>query len=237
MQELSSLYEQARRRRAGDDTVDYFNRYWAFKDLMRRAELSSSLPEREDLRRRARAILSELDGPQSANVYLLLDLGWAWWKLNDKPAALKHFTRAQELKPDWVYAHFALGTVALNEAELQVSKSGKALKYGQAIASFDKAIEAKHDFARAYALRGIAYAGMNRYEEAVANGHQAVALDPQSAYAHFALGFAYFQRGKTGYRSALNAYERALSLGGPELDDATRGSIQQRLAVIKKALK
>lgn len=237
VQELSGLYERARGRRAGDETLDYFSRYWAFKELMLRADRSPSSPEREGLRQKARALLAELGRRPTDSAQLLLDLGWAWWKLDDKPAALKHLLRAQELRPDWAYAHFALGVIAMREAELEVSKSPKALKYGQAIASFNKAIEAKPDFARAYALHSLSNAVMRRYEEAIASGRRAAALEPQSAYAHFALGFAYFQRGKPGYVNALSAYERALALGGSELDAATRASIQRQLAVIRKALK
>jgi TPR repeat/PEGA domain len=237
LEEMADLYEQARRWREGDETIDEFARYWGLKHLLARAEQSSSVAEREGLQQKARAALAEIGGHGSRNVYLLLDLGWAWWKLKDKPAAQKNFKQVQELKPDWAYTHFALGSLAMNEAESEVKKSVKAVKYAQAINSFTSAIELKHDFARAYALRSIAFGAIKRYEEAVASGLQAVTLDPQSAYAHFALGFAYFQKGKSSYRHAINEYNQALLLGGAELDDATKAVIQQKLAIIRRVIK
>lgn len=100
------------------------------------------------------------------------------------------------------------------DSESAKAKALKLQKYGQAIDSFTKAITLKHDFSRAYALRSMSYAGLKKFEEAIANGQQAIALDPQSAYAHYALGFAYFQKGKSAYRNAREEFNRALSLGG-----------------------
>jgi tetratricopeptide (TPR) repeat protein len=236
-EELKSLYEQARRWRPEDETIDEFARYWGLKYVQTRADHSASVLEREGLRAQARSVLSEFSGHDLRNMHLLLDLGWAWWKLDDKTAAQRYFNKAQELRPDWAYIHFALGALALNAAERELVKSAKTFKYGQAIDSFTKAIEVKQNFSQAYALRSIAYGTLNRHEEAVASGLQAITLAPQSAHAHFALGFAYFQKGKSGYRDALNEYTRALSLGESELDEAAKTTIQQRLVIINKALK
>jgi hypothetical protein len=236
-QEMAGLYEQAARWKAGDETVEELVRYWTLKNLLARSESASSPAEREGLQRQARAVLNDFATLGSRNVYLLLDLGWVWWRLADKAAAEKSFRRVQELRPDWAYAHFALALLTMNEAEREISKSVKAAKYAEAISGFTRAIELKHDFARAYALRGISYSALNRHEEAVAGGLQAVAVEPQNAYAHFALGFAYFQKGKSGYRNALDEFNRALTLGGDELDEATRAAIQQKLAVIRRTVK
>jgi hypothetical protein len=237
IEELAGLYEQARRWGGGDESVDEMARYWAMKQLLVVAEQSPSAAEREGLLRRARAALSEFGGRGLRNANLIFDLGWGWLRLGDKAAALKSFKQAQELRPDWAYTHFALATLAMSEAEAEVNKSAKVVKYSQAIEGFTKAVELKHDFARAYALRAIAYGVLNRREEAVASGLQAVALDRRSAYAHFALGFAYFQKGKPGYRNARDEYREALSLGGTELDDATKDAIQQKLAIIARVIK
>ncbi|HEY9404752.1 MAG TPA: PEGA domain-containing protein [Pyrinomonadaceae bacterium] len=237
VQEMDSLYEQAAKWRAGDENIDQFAKYWGLKHLLARAGSSASDAEREGLLRKARAVLSDFAAQGSRNVYLLVDLGWAWWRLADKTAAQKNFQQALELKPDWAYSHFALGLLAMSEAEREVSKVAKSAKYAEAINGFTKAIELKHDFARAYALRGISYSVLNRHEEGVAGGLQAVAIEPKSAYAHFALGFAYFQKGKSGYRNALGEFDRALLLGGDELNEATRADIQQKLAVIRRTVK
>lgn len=237
-EELAGLYEQARKWGGGDDeAVEEIARYWALKHLLVAAEQSSSAAEREGLLRRARAALSEFGGRGLRNAYLLLDLGWGWWKLADKAAAQKSFKQAQELRPDWAYPHFALATLTMSEAEAEVNKSAKIAKYSQTIEGFTKAVELKHDFARAYAMRAIAYGVLNRHEEAVASGLQAVALDRRSAYTHFALGFAYFQKGKPGYRNARDEYREALSLGATELDAATKEAIKQKLAIIARVIK
>ena len=86
-------------------------------------------------------------------------------------------------------------------------------------------------------MQCIIHALLKRHEEAMVSGQQAVAVDPQSAYAHFALGFAYFQKGKSGYRDSRDQFNQALALGGTEIDGEIKSSIQQRLLVIARAIK
>jgi tetratricopeptide (TPR) repeat protein len=236
-QEISGLYVQARKWRVGDDMIESLAKYWGTKLIVARADETSSIAEKESLRRSAKAILADMSERSQRNMYVLIDLGWTWLKLNDSETARKYFSAAQELKPDWAYPQFALAVLAMEAAEREVAKKPKAEKYGQAIDGFTKAIALKRDLSRAYALRCISYAVLNRHEESAASGLQAATLDPQSAYAHFALGFAYFQRGKSGYRGARDEFSRALILDGPELDEGTKNSIQQKLAIIKKAIK
>jgi hypothetical protein len=65
-----------------------------------------------------------------------------------------------------------------------------------------------------------------------------VTIDPKSAYAHFALGFAYFIKGgKAAYRSAKVEFERALSSDGvgsrnEEFDSRTTGNNSQDNQVV-----
>jgi tetratricopeptide (TPR) repeat protein len=235
LQEMNGLYKEALRWRVGDDAIDGFGKYWALKNALVQGTKSASMSESN--RRIARTNLLELGEHNLRNAYLLFDMGWAWERLNDRLDALKYFDRTQESKPDWAYPHFARGFLAMNDAESEAKKTAKVAKYGLAIESFSKAISLKHDFARSYELRSISYGVIKRYEESIASGLQAVAIDPQSAYAHFALGFAYFQKGKSGYRNALPEFNQALMLDGGELDEATKSSIQQRLALIKKSVK
>jgi len=237
LDEMSKLYEQARKWRTGEEAIDNLGRYWDLKYWLAKSDEGGSLAEKQALLKNARTALSELSEHNLRNANLLLDMGWAWVSLNDKPAAQKLFMAAQQLKPDWAYPHFAQGLLGMGAAETEASKSNKTLKYGQAIDSFTKAISLKHDFALAYASRSIAYAMLNRHEESAQSGLQATTLDPQSAFAHFALGVAYFQKGKSAYRPARDEFNRALAVGGTELDEATRNSIQTRLAVIKKSIK
>jgi tetratricopeptide (TPR) repeat protein len=237
IEEMNKLYGHARRGRVADEAIDNSTKYWSLKLMLAKSDQSSSATEKEALRNNARSVLSELNDRNLRNPYLIFDLGCIWWKLNDSSAAQKQFKVALELKPDWAYPHFALGLVAMNTAENERAKSAKTIAYGQAIDSFIKAIRLKQDFATAYALQCISYASLKRDEEAIAIGLQAVAVGPQNALAHFALGFAYFEKGKSGYRGSLDELNRSLALGGPELSDGIRSSIQQLLLTIKKTIK
>lgn len=236
-QELSNLFRQARQWRPGDEAIDNFAKYWEVKLALLQADRTSSASEKEGLRRAARTALLELSERNLRNPHVVLDLGWSWWKLNDSVAAHKQFKAAQAMKADWAYPHFALGLLTMKAAENERGNDARKNVYGQAMESLTKAISLKHDFATAYALQSIINSLLKKREEAIANGLQAVAVDPQSAYAHFALGFAYFQKGKSGYRNSRDEYNRALSLGGAELDEAAKNSIQQQLAIIGRAIK
>ena len=236
LQEMSGLYVVAQKWRAGDEAVENFHKYWEARNALAKAEGASGSTG-ESNRRTARTNLLELGEHNLRNPYLLFDLGWAWSRLNDKSTAQKFFDKAQELKPEWAYPHFARAISTINDAESETKKAVKTAKYLQGIESLNKAIGLKHDFARAYELRSIAYGTIKKYEESIASGLQAVAVDPQSSYAHFALGFAYFQKGKSTYRNALAEFNQAMTLDGGELDEGARSAIQQRIVLIKKKLK
>lgn len=236
-QEMNNLYLETRSWRPGDEAIESLNKYWQVRLALLKADRTSSLTERENLQRSARTPLSELSERNLRNPSLLIDLGWSWWKLNEKAAAQKQFKAAQELRPDWAYPYFALGFLSMNAAENERAKSAKVANYSQALESFTKAISLKHDFALAYALKSIIYAQLKKDEESMANALQAVAVDPQSAYAHFALGYAYFEKGKSGYRNSLNEFNQAITLAGTDLNESMKNAIQFRLTLIKKTLK
>jgi tetratricopeptide (TPR) repeat protein len=236
--EIKKLYDEARKWHPGDDTIETYGKYCDMKLVLVKADQISSASEKEALRRSAQSTLNDLGQRNLRNSYLLMEFGWAWLKLNDPTSAQKYFTAAQELKPDWAYSYFANALLAIQAGDREADKKMKMAKYGQAIDGFTKALSLKHDFARAYALRAIAYAYMKNYTESAASGLQAITIDPKSAYAHFALGFAYFQKGgKTAYRSAKDEFERALALDGTELDQGAKNSIQERLAIIHRSIK
>ena len=238
IQEIKKLYDQARKWHPGDDTIETYGKYWDMKLSFVKADQTASAVEKESLRRSAQSMLNDLGQRNLRNLYLLMEFGWASLKLNDPTGAQKYFTTAQELKPDWAYSYFANALLAMQAGDREADKKVKLAKYEQAIDGFAKALSLKHDFSRAYALRAIAYAYMKKHPEAAASGLQAITIDPKSAYAHFALGFAYFQKGgKAAYRSAKDEFERALALGGTELDQGTKNSIQERLAKINKAIR
>jgi len=235
--EMSNLYADTHAWRVGDETLENLSKYWLVKLALLQADRAGSLTEKESLQRTARALLSDLSERNLRNPYLNLDLGWSWWRLKDKTAAEKQFRIGQELKPDWAYPYFALAFFTMDAAESQRSKSVKVAAYTQALENFTKAISLKHDFATAYALKSIIYSQLKKDEESIAVALQAVAVDPRSAYAHYALGYAYFEKGKSGYRNSLNEFSQAIALGGTDLDDAMRSAMQLRMTRIKQTLK
>jgi TPR repeat/PEGA domain len=237
VQEMVRLYEKARKFGFSDETIENLGRYWDLKLLLVQSERSASAPEKETLRRNARAKLLQINPQGLRNPYLHLEMGWSWWVLNDKESAQKEFRVTLELKSDLAYPHFGIGLLAMNTAENETSKSARTIAYGQAIDNFTKAIGLKHDFATAYAFQSLSYISLKRYEEAIASGLQGVAVDPQNAIAHFALGSAYFEKGKSGYRQALNEFNQATTLAGSSLNENMKNAMQQRLVLIKKSLK
>lgn len=234
--EMSQLYEQARKLRQGDSAIAGFSEYWKMKYLVARAQQTSVPAERESIGRNALAVASLVDVLNSQNPYVVFDSAWVHKKLGNSSTAKKDYELAQRLNPNWAFPYFALGLMDMSAAEQEKAKAPKLAGYQAAIDKFTKAISVKPDFFQAYALRCLSYAVLNMHQEAIANGQQAVAMKPQSAYSHFALGFAYYQKGKPEYRNALNEFERALSLKEDELDEATKISIQEKLARVKKSL-
>jgi hypothetical protein len=235
--EMSNLYADTHAWRVGDEALENLSKYWLVRLALLQADRAESSTEKESLQRTARALLSDLSERNLRNPYLSLDLGWSWWKLKDKTAAEKQFRTARELKPDWAYPYFALAFFTMDAAESQRSKSVKVAAYTQALENFTKAISLKPDFATAYALKSLIYSQLKRDEDSIATALQAVAVDPRSAYAHYALGYAYFEKGKSGYRNSLNEFNQAIALGGTDLDEAMRSAMQLRMTRIKQVLK
>lgn len=235
-QEMSELYEQARRWRAGEEMMDHFARYWALKHALAMLQHTTSTAEADALRRKAQSLAEEFGEYKLSNRNLLLDLGWVWLRLSNRTNAAKYFDAAQIANPGWANPHFAQGVLAVEAADAEKDKSAKRAKYALAIGIFDKAIYLKADLARAFALRSLSYAELKLHAESTGSGLQAVALDPQDEFAHFALGFAYFRKGKSEYKKARNEFERARVLEASEMNSPMRGLIQRRRLEIAKVM-
>ena len=83
-------------------------------------------------------------------------------------------------------------------------------RLAEALASYDKAIALKPDYAEAYNNRGIALQGLNRPEEALASYDKAIALKPDYAEAHRNRGNAL--RDLKRPAEALASYDKAIAL-------------------------
>ncbi len=65
--------------------------------------------------------------------------------------------------------------------------------YDEALEKFQKAIDIKPDYARAYFGRGHVYRRTKRYANAITEFHQAIKFKPNYKEAHYGLGLAYFE--------------------------------------------
>jgi tetratricopeptide (TPR) repeat protein len=235
-QEMNQLYEQARQLRQGDSEIAGLAEYWKMKSLVTRAKHTSVTSEREALLRTALKVAPVVEAFNSQNAYLLFDSAWVYSMLGDNATAKKGYEQTQKLNPNWAFSYYALGLMDMNAGDLEKSNKFKKVQYLAGIDKFTKAISVKPDFFQAYMMRCLSYSALKLHLEAIANGQQATAMRPQNAFAHFALGFAYYQKGKPEFRNALNEFERALSLTEDEPDQGTKASIQLMLVRIKKSL-
>jgi tetratricopeptide (TPR) repeat protein len=103
----------------------------------------------------------------------------------------------------------------LREASAEVCyEVGKRLynekKYIESIPYLKRAIELKPDYAWAYIVRGLAYAGLKEYQRAIADYDRAIKLDPDYALAYNNRGSTY--RELKEYQRAFQDYDRAIEL-------------------------
>ena len=150
-----------------------------------------------------------------------------------RPAeALASYDKAIALKPDYAAAHFNRGNALMDlkrpvkhwQATTRRSRSSRTTQGAQqsrccaegleasaeALASYDKAIALKPDFAEAYSNRGNALMDLKRPEEALASYERAIALKPDYAEAHYNRGNTLMDLKRPA--EALASYDRAITL-------------------------
>ncbi|AUI68382.1 tetratricopeptide repeat protein [Beggiatoa leptomitoformis] len=105
----------------------------------------------------------------------------------------------------------------------------------EAIASYDKAIAFKPDYAFAWRNRGVALANLGRNEEAIASYDKAIALKPDYVFAWRNRGTALVNLGR--YEEAIASYDKAIAF---KPDDAlawyNRGSVLDDLGRNEEAI-
>lgn len=89
--------------------------------------------------------------------------------------------------------------------------------YGNALEAYTKAIAMKPNFPYAYLNRGSAYASLGKYQLAINNFNQALALHPKSEQpAYYNRGNSYLAIGK--YQLAIADYDKAIALAPNHVD-------------------
>ena len=133
----------------------------------------------------------------SADTYFLW--GNAKYHLGDYAGAIKDYTAAIRIKPDYADAYTNRGNA---KAELG--------KHIAAIADYDTAIRFKPDYVNAYYNRGVAKAELGQYFAAIADYDTAIRLKPDYADAYTNRGLT---KGKLGqYFAAISDYDIAIRL-------------------------
>jgi tetratricopeptide (TPR) repeat protein len=150
------------------------------------------------------------------------DSGTAAFNNGDYQKAVRDFSQAIKLSPDWPEAHYSLA-VALTEVEkpkeaieqfeqvlkldptdqLKILSSyniGNAQsELGEneaAVEAYKRAIQIDPKLSKPHNNLGLAYAALSRISEALAEFKRAVELRDDYAEAHFNLGIAYLQSGR-----------------------------------------
>jgi len=121
--------------------------------------------------------------------------------------AILYFQRAIEFDPGYARAHLQLGVALDSKASYLTMPE----LHERAIASFRRAIALRPDFAEAWRELGAPLISVGREDEAMEAVRLALALAPDDAASHSALGRVYFI-GKADFAAAAACYEKALAL-------------------------
>ena len=139
--------------------------------------------------------------------------------------AIEAFTRAIELKPDFVKAYNNRGFAYTEKGE-----------YDRAIEDLNKAIELDPSDAYAYTNRGVAYSKKGEHDRALEDYNKAIELDPNDANAYSNRGNAYSEKGE--YDRAIEDHNKAIEF---KPDDAeiysNRGVAYQGKGEYDRAIK
>ena len=154
--------------------------------------------------------------------------------------AIKDFTKAIELKPDYAIAYNNRGAVyrSKGEHDLAIEDCNKAIQlksdyaepysnrgsayrnkadYNRAIEDYNKAIQLKQDFVQAYYNRGLAYHEKGELDIAITDYSKAIELKPKLFHPYYNRGNAYLR--KRDFDRAIEDYSKAIELN-PELGPA-----------------
>ncbi len=103
---------------------------------------------------------------------------------------------------------------------------GDKAKWKEAIVEYTEAIQLDNSLEGAFRNRGLVYAVMERTDQAAADAHQAIQLDPKDATAYWLCGLVHVdQNEKVNAKIDL---ERALSLGlDPEMQLTAERALRQ----------
>ena len=144
-------------------------------------------------------------------------------KQKEYEEAIKHYTKAIELKPDSVDGYYHRGVVSLHLGNPDI-----------AIINFTEMIELEPNDPNAYLWRGWAYKRKGDFDESIEDHNRAIQLRPNYADAYFNRGVTYYKKGD--YNRAIEDYNKAIEIQ-PDLAELyhNRGEALLHLNEMEKA--
>ena len=124
--------------------------------------------------------------------------------------AREAFTVAIKLNPNDANAYNGRGVV------LHMGLRRNKEDFEEALKDFKEAIRLDSQYAIAYANKGATLNDLERYEEALVAHNEAIRINPHSAEVYCNMGDAFTGLGLRRYPEAIEAYKKAICLGGPK---------------------
>ena len=113
--------------------------------------------------------------------------------------AVRHYTEALKLKPDFAEVYYNRGVAY-----------GEKGEFDNAIRDYDRAIELKPKDLAAYSNRGIAYSEKSEFDRAIQDFNKAIDLNPEHINAYYNRGVAYHRKGE--FDRAIEDYNKTVDL-------------------------
>ncbi|MFO7665035.1 MAG: tetratricopeptide repeat protein [Desulfobacterales bacterium] len=154
--------------------------------------------------------ISELEESKKRTKELLLEVERLKQKLKTAPDT----SQKQEEQNKYIALTKELNAVDWFDKGNSIMVSGQLQ---DAITAFSKAIELNPEYARAYSVRGLAYAKADQPQKGINDCNKAIELMPNNAGAYINRGFAYFK--SRYYDQAINDVNRAIEIN-PKSDRA-----------------
>ena len=187
---------------------------------------------------------------QHSNAILWLARGNAHNKLNDFDKAIKDYTEAIRLKPDYSSAYYNRGNswsskgdddkaikdyteaIRLKPDYLsayfnRASSWARKEEHDKAISDYTKAIDLSPNDTDAYNNRGVSWDEKKNYDKAIADYTKAIDLNPNDADVHINMAVTYYH--KNDYQNALRCSQKAMEIAPSDEDAKAKVAVYQSL--------
>jgi FKBP-type peptidyl-prolyl cis-trans isomerase 2 len=125
---------------------------------------------------------------------------------NQHEEAISHYTKAIQIKPDFVEAYYNLGVSFQHLGQID-----------KAIQCYEQTVALNPEYASAHLNLGIALKEQQKYEQAIQSFEKALQIKPDYTMAYYHIGNTLFYKGQ--FEEAQKFYKKAVSLN-PEYADA-----------------